>query len=404
MDIMTLLEIMPDNFTGHSIGELGCAYADGCLTAEQTVLSAYSFGLALIESSILRGSMATVDVGYNDIKVLCPPDIDVAYHNGPKSATISGPVESIKKFVAKLQERKISTKEVPCSNIAFHSRYIGDAGPKLLSNLKKIIPNPKPRSRKWLSTSVLETQSKSPAANYCSAEYFTNNFLNSVLFEETTKKIPENAICIETAPQGLLQAIVRKSLPPMITNIALTEYGKNNIEVLLQAIGKIYNVGLHPQLAKLYPDIKFPVSRGTPMISPNIKWDHSYDWYVTSYRMQEKIAAGERVVEVTLNDEDFEYMSGHVIDGRNLLPATGYLCFIWETIGMMLGELYTEVPVMFEDVKFLRATNLPKDGVVELALMIQKGNTEFYVYFKKKYCAMLTVYIYTKNMTLFWYR
>lgn len=370
---MLLLGIVPDKFMGHSIGELGCAYADSCLTAEQTVLSAYSFGLALIETSLINGSMAVVDLGYNDIKVLCPPDIDVAYHIGSKSAAISGPVESMKKFLARLQERKIAFKEIPCSNIAFHSRYIGDAGPKLLPNLKRIISNPKPRSGKWLSTSVIETQWKTPAANYCSAEYIANNFLNSVLFEETIKKIPENAICIEIAPQGFLQAIVQKSLSPKITNIALTEHGKNNIQVLFRSIGRTFNVGLQPQLAKLYPEIKFPVSRGTPMISPNIKWDHSYDWYVTSYRMQEKIAAGERVVEVTLNDEDFEYMSGHVIDGRNLLPATGYLCFIWETIGMMLGELYTEVPVMFEDVKFLRATNLPKDGVVELALMVQKG-------------------------------
>jgi len=34
-------------------------------------------------------------------------------------------------------------------------------------------------------------------------------------------------------------------------------------------------------------------------------------------------------------------MSGHVIDGRNLLPATGYLTLVWETLGMMKGVTYT---------------------------------------------------------------
>ena len=90
--------------------------------------------------------------------------------------------------------------------------------------------------------------------------------------------------------------------------------------------------------------------------------------------MQEKITSGERVVDVSLTDEDFEFVAGHVIDGRNLFPATGYLALIWETVGMMRGELYTECSVIFEDVKFLRATNIPKDGSVEFTLMVQKGS------------------------------
>jgi hypothetical protein len=28
---------------------------------------------------------------------------------------------------------------------------------------------------------------------------------------------------------------------------------------------------------------------------------------------------------VTLDDEEMDYLSGHVIDGRNLFPAMGYL-------------------------------------------------------------------------------
>ncbi|KAK0156666.1 hypothetical protein PV328_012460, partial [Microctonus aethiopoides] len=114
-------------------------------------------------------------------------------------------------------------------------------------------------------------------------------------------------------------------------------------------------------IANLYPEVQLPVSRGTPMISPLIKWDHSDDWYVTSYKVQDKITLGERTVEVTLTDEDYEYMAGHVIDGQNLLPVTGYLALVWQTVGMMKGKLYTEVSVVFQDVKFLRATTLPKE-------------------------------------------
>ncbi|XP_034946083.1 fatty acid synthase [Chelonus insularis] len=380
VDLLTSLKIVPDHIIGHSVGELGCAYADGCFTAEQMVLAAYSRGLASIETKTIFGSMAAVGLGYEDIKDLCPPDIEVACHNGPESSTISGPAESMKAFVAKLQANQIFAREVPCSNIAYHSRYIADAGPKLLKYLREVIPEPKPRSPKWLSTSVPRSQWSTPQARLSSAEYHTNNLLSAVLFEETSNLIPKDAVTIEIAPHGLLQAILRRSLHPSITNIPLTQRGhKDNVEVFLQAVGKLYSVGLQPQISNLYPEVKFPVSRGTPMISPLIRWEHSDEWYVTSYRMQEKITSGERVVEVSLNDEDYEYMAGHVIDGRNLFPATGYLSLIWETIGMIRGELYTEVSVIFSDVKFLRATTIPKEGKIEFTLMIQKGTGRFEV-------------------------
>jgi len=70
-------------------------------------------------------------------------------------------------------------------------------------------------------------------------------------------------------------------------------------------------------------------------------------------------------------------MTGHVIDGRNLLPATGYLVLVWETFAMMMGKIHTSVPIVFRDIKFIRATHLSKDCSVNLTIAIQKGK-KFY--------------------------
>ena len=103
-----------------------------------------------------------------------------------------------------------------------------------------MIKKPKERSSKWISTSVPESEWDTREAKYCSAEYAINNLLNPVLFEEGAKHIPPNAICIEFAPHGLLQAILKRSLPDTCTNIPLTSRmkGNDNLTFLLSAVGR----------------------------------------------------------------------------------------------------------------------------------------------------------------------
>lgn len=60
MEILKALDITPDGIVGHSVGELGCAYADGCITAEEMVLAAYVRGRASLETSLIPGRMAAV--------------------------------------------------------------------------------------------------------------------------------------------------------------------------------------------------------------------------------------------------------------------------------------------------------------------------------------------------------
>lgn len=89
--------------------------------------------------------------------------------------------------------------------------------------------------------------------------------------------------------------------------------------------------------------------------------------------MQKKVTSGERNVNLTVLDENFEYMAGHVIDGDNWVPATGYLTLVWETVGLLHAEMYADLSVVFEDIIFKRAIHFPKEGEVQLTVMVQKG-------------------------------
>lgn len=75
-------------------------------------------------------------------------------------------------------------------------------------------------------------------AKYSSVDYFTNNMLGTVLFEEGCKYIPKDSILIEIAPHGLMQAILKRSDKDFI-NIPLTnKTAKSGVEFLLQNIGR----------------------------------------------------------------------------------------------------------------------------------------------------------------------
>lgn len=68
-----------------------------------------------------------------------------------------------------------------------------------------------------------------------------------------------------------------------------------------------------------------------------------------------------------------------LVPGRNLYPATGYLVLTWETFALMHSKHNENLPVVFEDVRFLRATNVPKDGALTMSVMIQRGTGQFEV-------------------------
>ncbi|KAJ4448696.1 hypothetical protein ANN_00086, partial [Periplaneta americana] len=370
VDVIKAVGIQVDGIVGHSVGELGCGYMDGCLTAEQTVLAAYFQGRPCLEANLAKGCMVTV-------------------------------AESLKKLTKLLQQKGVSVRELHCAGVTLHSKQLASVAPVLLKNLWKsdiffilpnhvsdihsrhfsvllqLIPQPKCRSAHWVSSSA-------PGNSFSSAEFHTQCLLGPVQFADAAKRIPPTAVVMEVAPHGVLQAALGRVLHKAAVCLALTQRMQpDGTHLLLTGLGKLFELGLQPQLAKLYPPVQYPVSSGTPMISPLIRWEHSQDWYVMSYKAQTTLRYGEKSWDIDLYDDMTEFLSGHVIDGRVLFPAMGYIELVWMTIKMLLGMVHTEMCICFENVCFQRATTIPKDGraewAVELVVMVQKVSGNFEV-------------------------
>lgn len=231
--------ITPDFVIGHSIGELVSAYADGCLTSEQTIKAAYYFGLAITNSKLPLGAMAFVNIGCDEIKNILPANVEVAWHNSLDSCTITGLKESVENFVLQLKSNDISAQVINLVNTPYHSKFIEKTIPLLLENLKKVVPTPKLHSEKWISTSVPEQQWETNRVKYCSAEYLANNLLNTVLFDEAFEHVPKGAVLIELAPHGILQDVLNRSPKKNISYIDLVNKNlEDGLGYLLTSLGK----------------------------------------------------------------------------------------------------------------------------------------------------------------------
>lgn len=383
IDLLTAMGLKPSGIAGHSLGEVACGYVDGCLSQEEAVLAAYWRGQCIKESHVPPGSMAAVGLSWEECKQRCPTGVVPSCHNSEDSVTISGPQATVSEFVEQLKQEGVFAKEVRTNGVAFHSYFMESIAPTLLQALKKVIRNPKPRSSRWLSTSIPEAQWGGSLAKTCSAEYSVNNLVSPVLFQEVMRHVPENAVVLEIGPHGLLQSVLKRSLKPSCTIIPLMKKGhRDNLEFFLTNVGRLHLAGINVDPSGLLPPVAFPAPRGTPLISPHILWDHSQTWDVPA---AEHFPSGSNFSSTTVYNIDIgsespdHYLVDHCIDGRVLFPATGQLCLVWKTLARTLGQSMEQMPVVFEDVTLHQATLLPKTGTISLEVRLLEASHSFEV-------------------------
>ncbi|CAL1296657.1 unnamed protein product [Larinioides sclopetarius] len=373
VDVLNEVGISPDGIVGHSTGELGCAYADGSLTAEETMLAAYWRGKALEDSNLGIGAMAALGITWSEAKKCCPKGIFPSCHNAQDSVTISGPKDSVKVFVEILKAENVFAREVDSCDYAFHSQYIFPAAGKLQAELEKIIPDPKLRTSRWISSSYPKEEWDKPSAKLAGASYFVHNLISPVLFHEALHHVPKDAIVIEIAPHHLLQAILKRVIGPDAEYIGLMKRNADNTVQLLSSLGRLYTAGLNPDIEKLYPQVQFPVPKSTPMISPLIKWDHSETWRVAKWDKNTNKYLMITEVNVSSDESPDKYILDHCIDGRCLYPASGYLVLVWKALAEFKGKDVASFPVKFEEVKIHRATLLSKTASTKFLVITNAG-------------------------------
>lgn len=365
VDLLTWLNIFPNGIIGHSVGEIGCAYADNTMTIHQAILAAYWRGESVKSSSATSGRMVAVQASWEELEPYCNERLARACHNSEYSITMSGDSEEVEKAITILEGQGIKCNEVNSSGIAFHSPKVVSAAGMYRQKLAELLPAPKERSKKWLSTSAGAHQQSLAAT--ASADYLVNNLLQPVNFHETSKHIPKGSTVIEIGAHSLLRTHLLQSVKD-IRYLFLMRREHDCIHTLYSGLAQAYTYGIDLVWQKLFPPP--PPGSAQVLLPPTIDWHHERDWEVIDFFESSKPRASYHDhIEIDINSQAHGFMSEHNINGSALLPATGYLYFLWQVMCKKQGQ-HGELlhPIEFRDVHFHQAVELQFDEICELSI------------------------------------
>ena len=292
-----------------------------------------------------------------------------------------GPDEKMRKIIEYFRAEDVFVHQMESSDIPYHNPLLKTSAKLMTEEIRKYSLIPKLRSKKWISTSILEDEPKDDILNYASAEYFVNNLISPVFFYDKLKSLPSDAIVVEVGPHGVFRKVVSETLESA-TYMSLIKKDSNdtNLDNFFAAISKLYELGINPSIENLYPKVEFPVSRKTPSIGSLMKWNHNkiyYDKPFPDYYFRTTSADMNVIINMRLSEDNF--YSGHCIDGNILFPATGYLTLAWRIYAGSLAKTWMEVPVVWEQVQFKRAVFLNEDNLTRLKVIYSRKTGDFQI-------------------------
>ncbi|CAH1176264.1 unnamed protein product [Phaedon cochleariae] len=162
---------------------------------------------------------------------------------------------------------------------------------------------------------------------------------------------------------------IGESMKQKITTGESESLTVETVSDFLSLFGSLYEHGYTLPIEKLFPKVDFPVSRGTPMISSDIKWIHDRKWEFDDIS-KDTTGRRDKVFQIGLKNKQWSFISGHIIDGRILFPAAGYLYLAWQTLEKK-GDHRVLKTLRFKNCRFIRATTInPTDDEVTLKVSI----------------------------------
>ena len=412
LDLIAQWGIKPVAVVGHSSGEMAAAYAAGILSFENTMVAAYYRGLYMsnrvegLESK--PGTMMAVGMSEAEaVSELKSYDgrVAIAAINSPTTMTLSGDEDAILELKDKLSEKKVFARQLQVAQ-AFHSPHMYPLAPGYQKALDGH-PGFTTDTAKLRMFSSVTARVANP--DNMKASYWTANMTGTVRFSDALTGIlldemdHQNVdILVEVGPHPALKGPSRQviqSLKLDIPYLASLTRGVPDYEALLGLTGSLYMHGYPVDLVSCNSNhfiddtgLISNISTGHKLDNlPSYSWDHARYWAETRVIKEHRLRPHRHAILGTpvpgsigshprwrnyLRLSELPWLSEHVVEGKTIFPAAGYISMALEAIAYLNGDTENIKEFNLRDVVIKSALNLTeKSEGTEVVLELRPVST-----------------------------
>lgn len=389
--------ITPSAVVGHSSGEMAAAFAAGILSFENTVVAAYYRGLYMSNGSQGSGERpgAMMAVGMTESEAVAElmgyqGRIALAAINSPSSMTLSGDEDAILDLKENLIKRKIFARQLQVAQ-AFHSHHMLPLAPGYQRALRDH-PGFKPEAAELRMFSSVTARVANPTM--LDASYWTANMTGTVRFSDALTGIllddtdEQNIdVLVGIGPHPALKGPSRQVLQSLNLDVpylsSLTR-GTPDYHGLLATAGQLFMLGYPVNLVAVNSDHCIADHQSVSMFTPGRKlkslpsyaWDRSTYWSETRLIKEHRLRSDRHALLGALMPGSVEshprwrnylrlsevpWLSEHVVEGKVIFPAAGYICMAIEAIARMIPDPLDVKQITLRDVAIKTALMLTDD-------------------------------------------
>ncbi|MCG8419210.1 MAG: SDR family NAD(P)-dependent oxidoreductase [Proteobacteria bacterium] len=374
--------VRPGAIVGHSIGEVGAAYASGALSLRDAL--AVSFHRSRLQRRLAgKGGMLAVGLSPQEARSRLDgvgDSVAVAAVNSMRSVTLAGDQAGLEKIAEALEQEGVFNRflrvEVP-----YHSPKMDEIHDELIHSLGDLQPQT-PHTRLY---STVTGQPIDSAGH--SADYWWHNVRESVLFADAMANLIGDGyqVFVEVGPHPVLATSIRESLRYAgrdgVTLPSL-DRKKPERQTMASSLAELYCLGADVYWQGYYG--RYPYN----LRIPTYPWQKKQYWKESVAARQWRLGGSEHPLltfrspsprpawQTELNASDLSFLHDHVVGGAVLFPGAGYI-----EIGLAIHHAISDKPFCsVEDIEFQNAATFAEGEDADLGIHTDPSTGAFEIY------------------------
>lgn len=234
--------ITPDDYVGHSLGELAAAHLSGALELDDFARLVIHYS-RLQTTTCASGTMAIVGIGADEARarLALPDGVVIAGENSPDSVVLSGVRALLEPLLGALQAEGTFARFIDV-NVAAHSPHFDPILDELRAALAPLRPQP-------AHTPMISTLwAREVSGRELGASYWPANLREPVRFAQAIELLVQRGTTafVELSPHPILVPAIRQTLARCghtATVVESTRRGEDETRAMLESLGQLFVTG-----------------------------------------------------------------------------------------------------------------------------------------------------------------